>query len=170
MPRPLGDDLFSTYLCATAIRPQGSSIFKRGVRSVEAAVRFSEPESPVIAVQAYRDGQGAPCVRIRARLAGVGRERLFYEGPLSAETVFPPDPNPGNPAADRSADPTSDDYDCPDCQDLGWAIFNDCPETGDLGEIQACDCGFFPSDDEALAAARAAGLSVDDDYQVLFVP
>src|SRR4051794_13856454 len=109
MPRPLGDDLFPTYFCATAIGPQGGSMFKRGVRSVEAAVQFSEPESPVIEVQASRDGQGAPCVRIRARLAGVGRERLFYEGPLSAEAVFPPEPDPGKPAAARSADLSADD-------------------------------------------------------------
>jgi hypothetical protein len=147
--------------------PQGGALFKRGLQSVEASVGSSDGDLPVVEVKAYRDGHGFPCVRVRARVSG-GPERLFYDGPL--EGLFPPEPQePATPVRSPSPLP-SDDYDCLDCQDLGWAVFNASPEDGYLGEIQACDCGFFPSDDEALAAARAAGLSVDDAYQVLFVP
>jgi hypothetical protein len=158
---PLVSDLFPGYFCATAIGPQGGSLFKRGVRSVETSVRFSDTDLPIVEVLAYRDNAGSPCVRLRARLSG-GPERLFYEGPLSAEGVIP-GPREARPSL---ADPDA----CPECEDRGWAVFNACPEEGDLGEIQACDCGIFPSDAEALAAAREAGLSVDDDYQVLSVP
>jgi hypothetical protein len=134
-------------------------------------VRFSDTDLPVVEVLGYRDDHGSPCVRIRARQSA-GPERLFYDGPLSAAGVFKREPVEPLTSA-RSSRPTlADDYDCPECQDRGWAIFNARPEEGYLGEIHACACGFglFPTEDEALAAARKAGLSVDDDHQVLFVP
>jgi hypothetical protein len=99
---------------------------------------------------------------------GAGTERLFYEGPLAQ--VLQSELSAAarlNPSSDETA---ASDYDCPECRDLGWCIFNASPEEDYLGEVQACDCGFFTSDDEAVAAARAAGLSVDDSHEVLFSP
>ena len=166
MPERPYSDLVSSHFCATAVGPQGGCHFKRGRRGVEAAVRFSDLDLPVIETQAYLDPlDGTPCVRIRARQFGARFERVFYEGPLAQalERGFSEAP------PTRSLD-TAEAYDCLDCLDVGWAIFNARPEEAYLGEIQACDCGLFPSDDEALEAARTAGLSVDGRYQVLFVP
>jgi hypothetical protein len=161
--RDLGDRLPS-YFCATAVGPQGGCHFKRGHRGVEAVIRFSDLNLPVVETQAYLDPLGVPSIRIRARQFGSQFERVFYDGPLAQvlERGFSEAP------ATRSLD-AAEDYDCLDCLDVGWAIFNARPEDDYLGEIQACDCG-LSSEEEALEAARTAGLSVDDRYQVLFVP
>jgi hypothetical protein len=141
-----------TWFSASVTGPQGGSLFKRGVHRVTASLRFSAWDFPSIEVEAYRDVWNRPCVRVLARLSGDARERVFYEGPLSADLVFAPDPV------------------CPECEDRGWEIFNEREEDGYLGEVQACDCGFLGSDDEALAAARSDGWTVSDDYAVIAPP
>ena len=51
---------------------------------------------------------------------------------------------------------------CDSCQGKGWEIFNQ--DHFELGEVQTCDCGIIAWDDEelAFAAAREAGLEIDD--------
>jgi hypothetical protein len=153
------------YFSAAATGPQGGSVFKRGRRQVEATVRYSDGDLPVIEVRAYLDAQEFPCVRIRALRPGLGTERVVYDGPFARalEGGLTEIPAPGSSSPIAS-------YRCLGCRDLGWRILDARPDDHYLGEIRACECGFFPSDREALVAARAAGLSVDDLYQVLCVP
>jgi hypothetical protein len=149
------------YFRATATGPRGGSLCKRGLLRVEAAVRFSDFGLPVIETEAYLDAQGAPCVRIRARL--LGAERLFYAGPLARVLEATEAPDACSTVPIGTAE-------CPGCLDVGWRIFDARLDDDYLGEIRACRCGILSSDREALAAARAAGLSVDDLYQVISVP
>jgi len=129
----------------------GGVSFKRGIPRASASIYFSDGDLPHIEIQAYRDAEGAPCIRIEARIPGNPLFHVFYDGPLSKRILQP---------APR----------CLECEDRGWAIFNEAPKEGYLGEVQACDCGLLPSDEEALEAARSAGWSVSDSYQILVVP
>jgi hypothetical protein len=138
--------------CAVATGPQGGSLYKHGNRRVSAAVRSSEPHLPFVEIHAYFDESHTPCIRLQACVPGEPRTHVFYEGPLSIDVIFGPEPE------------------CPECEDEGWAIFNARPEEGYLGEVQACDCGLLGSDETALEVARSAGWSVTDDYQVLREP
>ncbi len=56
------------------------------------------------------------------------------------------------------------------CEGKGWEIFNEDPESGRLGEVQACDCGILPDDEAAYNSASAAGLLVDAQGHVLAEP
>ena len=48
-----------------------------------------------------------------------------------------------------------------DCGGQGWEIFNEDPDTGYLGEIQACDtCRLVPDDDTAAELASSNGYVV----------
>jgi hypothetical protein len=48
-----------------------------------------------------------------------------------------------------------------DCGGQGWEIFNEDPDTGYLGEIQACDtCRLVPDDDTAAELASSKGYVV----------
>jgi hypothetical protein len=165
MPGRPRRDLLPRYFCATATGPLGGSLHKRGLRGVEAGVRFSDFDLPVIEVEAYLDDEGTPCVCIRARHFSSQEERLFYEGPLAQALQ-----GRGSEAPAATASGSIWSHRCLGCRDIGWILSKACPEDDSLGEIRACECGLLASDEEALAAARAAGLSVDDLYQVFSVP
>ena len=59
---------------------------------------------------------------------------------------------------------------CRDCRFRGWEIFNADEAAGVFGEVQACDCGAYASDEEAWEAARTTGLAVDENGCVLVSP
>ena len=70
-----------------------------------------------------------------------------------------------------SEDQAACDEPCDDCAGKGWDIFNEDPDTGELGDIQRCDsCLLLEDDDTAWAAARLAGYVVDADGNVLSHP
>jgi len=56
---------------------------------------------------------------------------------------------------------------CPECGGKGWDIYNDNTESGYRGEVQRCDCGTLATEEEACAAARAAGVRVGASGKVL---
>lgn len=63
------------------------------------------------------------------------------------------------------------DSPCEDCQGKGWEVFNDDPETGQLGNIERCDtCKALATDTDAEDAARAAGYTVGSNGNVLAGP
>ncbi|HBL26183.1 MAG TPA: hypothetical protein DD490_05035 [Acidobacteria bacterium] len=61
---------------------------------------------------------------------------------------------------------------CCECLDSGFLVMNreEWEIEGLLGEIQACDCGIFPSDEVAYVAARSAGYTVTEEGFVLTEP
>jgi hypothetical protein len=66
-----------------------------------------------------------------------------------------------------------DEEDTPcECLGSGFLVMNEEryePEEA-LGEIQACDCGIFKTDDDAIEAARAAGYTVTDEGLITSEP
>jgi hypothetical protein len=66
------------------------------------------------------------------------------------------------------------DCDVCDCGDQGWEVFNEDPDTGYLGEIQACDtCQLVPDDDTAAELASSKGYVVtlrNDRWEVDALP
>jgi hypothetical protein len=60
-----------------------------------------------------------------------------------------------------------DQIGCEDCRFRGWEIFNADEAAGFFGEVQACDCGAYKSDEEAWEAARSTGLVLDENGCVL---
>lgn len=70
----------------------------------------------------------------------------------------------------RSGD-EEEDVPC-ECLGSGFLVMNeDRYDTGEaLGELQACDCGIFQTDDDAIEAARTAGYTVNDEGLVLSEP
>ncbi len=57
-----------------------------------------------------------------------------------------------------------------DCGGKGWEIFNEDPDSGDLGDVQRCDTCRLLYDDDAWEAARLAGYVVAEDGSVLAHP
>jgi hypothetical protein len=71
-------------------------------------------------------------------------------------------------------DSTTDACEVCDCGDQGWEVFNEDPDTGYLGEIQACDtCQLVPDDDTAAEFASLKGYVVtlrNDRWEVDALP
>jgi len=85
------------------------------------------------------------------------KRRVFYGATLE---VHRPDGHVLREAVGRRA--------CRECGRKGWSIFNATFGADSYpGDVQRCDnCQHLPDDDAAIAAARAAGLSVADDGRV----
>ena len=160
-----------TRFHVSAMGPQGGAVYKSGIPRSEAFLRHDD-FSGHIEIKGFLV-DGVPHVRIRAwelvdrSASGVSdrlRERVFYEGPLSIICRESDTQEPSCSAADPAYEA------CPDCDNAGWAVFND--EKPDcLGDIQRCDiCRSLPDDDAAWKAATRAGYVVDADGNVLKKP
>jgi len=126
-----------------AIGPEGGSRTKTGIHAVQAYI-FHEMAYTSLRIDGLLK-DGVPHVEIYAFKSDTKKKVTLYEGPL--DLIVPDDDSP-----------------C-ECLGTGFLVMNreDCESEGYLGEIQRCDCGLLPTDDDAIEAARKAqyGVSVE---------
>jgi len=168
---------------AAAVSPQGSSVTKTGVDRAEATLRHDDADVQIQVTGSLVEGAPSALIRASSRTQGPGvEETVFFDGPLSEifatsslrqasraliQAYYYGELEELAAAAERLRSLlgwksfAAEDPDTCDCGGLGWAIFNDNPELGYLGEVQACDsCRQVPDDDAAAQLARSLGFVV----------
>ncbi len=133
------------------------------------AQAFEDDEQAAAFVVMAAQNPGTPeAVRNECQLA-LGEIIIFISQGIEAWRGIYGEPGQWQEILGRGGE--DDDTPC-ECLGSGFLVMNEErhePE-GYLGEIQACDCGIFNTDEDAVEAARAAGYTVTDESLITSEP